>query len=95
MKRLPGLLAKLVGMLEVLFALFAAFLGFSLLVGMFRGDRFAGEWGLLLAPMELTVAATFGWAGYQLLRREVWKHQLVPLAAVILIGAFSIWADTV
>ena len=44
---------------------------------------------------SVLVAATFGWAGYQLLRREAWKHQLVPLAAAVLIGAFSIWADTV
>ncbi len=91
------ILAKILGGAEILIALFAAYLSVSLIVGFVGDDRFAGEWGVLLIPIDLVVAAVFGWAGYMLLTRKtaVWKYQLVPLIAVVLIAAFLIWADSV
>lgn len=86
--------AKILGGVEILIALFAVSLGISLLVG---DDKFAGEWRLALIPIDLVVAAAFGWAGYILLTRQTvaWKHQFVPLTAVVLIAAILIWADSV
>ena len=89
--------AKILGGVEILIALFAAYLRVSLIVGFVGDDKFAGEWGLLLIPIDFVVAAVFGWAGYMLLIRKTagWKYQLVPLIAVVLIAAFLIWADSV
>ena len=89
--------AKVVGGIEILIALFAAYLAISMTIGFFGDDQFAGEWGVLIIPIDITVAVVFGWAGYVLMRREtgVWKHQLIPLIAVALIAGFVIWADSV
>jgi hypothetical protein len=89
--------AKIAGAIEILIALFAAYLAISTTIGFFGDDKFAGEWGLLLIPADIAVAVVFGWAGYVLLRRDsgVWKHQLVPLIAVALIAAYVIWLDSV
>lgn len=88
--------AIVVGTIEILIALFAAYLAVSMTIGFFSDDRFAGEWGLLLIPVDITVAVAFGWAGYVLVRRDsgVWKHQLVPLLAVAFIAGFAIWLDS-
>ena len=89
--------AKFLGAVEILIALFAAYLGISMTIGFFGNDRFAGEWGALLIPIDLAVAAAFGWAGFVLLRRETgaWKHQLVPAIVVAIIAVFIIRVDSV
>ena len=91
------ILAKVVGSLEILVALFAAYLAISMAIGFVTADRLAGEWGTLLIPLELVIAASFGWAGYVLVRRdsEAWKYQIVPLIAIALIATFLFWADSV
>ena len=90
-------LAKLVGLVEVLVALFAFCLGVSMTLGFIANHKFAGEWGTLFIPIDFIVATVFGWAGYVLLSREsgAWMHQLFPLVTVVLLLVFLFWADGV
>ena len=91
------MLRKVLGFAEIALALFAAILSASLLVGLARDDRFAGEWAFLLFPIEFVVAVTFGWAGYALVtdKPRAWHYQMIPVIAIIGVITLLVWSDSV
>ena len=92
-----NIFAKTIGIIEILIALLMAYLSVDILMGLFSNDQFAGEWGTIVLPVYLLVAASFGWAGYALLvmNHKPWLHQVIPAVAILLISAFLFWADNV
>lgn len=90
------ILKKVFGFAEIALAGFAAFLGISLLVGLARDNQFAGEWAFLLFPIEIAIAASFGWAGYALVtgKPRASHYQLIPAITIIAILALLVWSDS-